>query len=112
MTLVAAMAFAAALQAALVGMQGTLGMRLATKISIVLQSRMVARLLQLPAQFHAVRGSAAMAQRAVQPGNVANDVAHILRGGDGATVAQHQNVGIDPFGGFKHRSSAPDSLVQ
>ncbi len=78
MTLVAAMAFAAALQAALVGMQGTLGMRLATKISIVLQSRMVARLLQLPAQFHAVRGSAAMAQRAVQPGNVAATVSGLF----------------------------------
>lgn len=73
-TLLAAMLFAAGLQAALIGLQGTIGMRLATKVAVVLQSRMVARLLSLPAGFHALRGSSTLALRAVQPGNVAATV--------------------------------------
>ena len=73
-TLLAALLFAAGLQAALVGLQGTVGMRLATKLSIVLQSKMVARLLTLPASFHALRGSSALAQRSLQPSLVANTV--------------------------------------
>ncbi len=77
-TLLAAMVLAAALQAALIGLQGAIGMRLATKLSIVLQSRMVARLLMLPARFHALRGSGSLALRAVQPGNVANTVSAIF----------------------------------
>ena len=77
-TLLAAMALVAVLQGALIGLQGALGMRLATKMSIVLQSRMVARLLLLPAQFHALRGSAALAQRASQPGNVATTMSGVF----------------------------------
>lgn len=73
-TLLAAMALAAGLQALLIGVQGLIGMRLATKVSIILQSRMVARLLQLPAGFHALRGSGSLAQRAAQPGKVAATV--------------------------------------
>ena len=72
--LLAAMALAACLQAALVGLQGAIGMRLATKVSIILQSRMVARLLLLPAGFHALRGAGSLAQRAAQPANVAQTV--------------------------------------
>lgn len=77
-TLLAAMALAAGLQAGLIGLQGMIGMRLATKVSIILQSRMVAHLLRLPASFHALRGSASLALRAVQPGNVANTVAALF----------------------------------
>ena len=77
-TLLAAMGLAAVLQAGLIGLQGMIGMRLATKISIVLQSRMVARLLQLPAGFHALRGAGSLAQRAAQPGNVANTVSSMF----------------------------------
>lgn len=72
--LLGAMALAAVLQASLIGLQGAIGMRLATKVSIILQSRMVARLLLLPAGFHALRGAGSLAQRAAQPGNVANTV--------------------------------------
>lgn len=77
-TLLAAMLLAAVLQASLIGLQGAIGMRLATKISVVLQSRMVARLLTLPAGFHALRGSGPLALRAVQPGNVANTVSALF----------------------------------
>ena len=73
-TLLAALVFAALLQACLVGLQGSVGMRLATKLSIVLQAKMVARLLNLPAAFHAMRGSGALAQRATQPAMVAATV--------------------------------------
>ena len=73
-TLLAALVFAAILQAFLVGLQGSVGMRLATKLSIVLQAEMVARLLNLPAAFHAMRGSGALAQRATQPAMVATTV--------------------------------------
>ena len=73
-TLLAALVFAAILQAFLVGLQGSVGMRLATKLSIVLQAKMVARLLNLPAAFHAMRGSGALAQRATQPAMVATTV--------------------------------------
>lgn len=73
-TLLAALVFAALLQAFLVGLQGSVGMRLATKLSIVLQAKMVARLLNLPAAFHALRGSGALAQRATQPAMVAATV--------------------------------------
>ena len=73
-TLLAALVLAAVLQALLIGLQGSVGMRLATKLSIVLQSKMVARLLTLPASFHALRGSGALAQRAVQPAAVAATV--------------------------------------
>lgn len=77
-TLLAAMAFAAFLQALLIGLQGAVGVRLTTKLSIVLQSKMMARLLELPAGFHALRGSGALAQRATQPANVAGTVSGLF----------------------------------
>lgn len=73
-TLLGALVLAALLQAFLVGLQGAVGMRLATKLAIVLQSKMVARLLNLPAVFHSMRGSGALAQRALQPSMVAATV--------------------------------------
>lgn len=73
-TLLGALVLAAILQSLLIGLQGAVGMRLATKLSIVLQAKMVARLLTLPASFHALRGSAALAQRAGQPAAVAATV--------------------------------------
>lgn len=72
--LLAALVLAAVLQSALIGLQGAVGMRLATKLSVVLQSKMMARLLTLPASFHAMRGSGALAQRALQPTRVAATV--------------------------------------
>ena len=72
--LLLAMVLAAGLQASLVGLQGAVGMRLATKLSVVLQSKMMARLLTLPASFHAMRGSGSLAQRALQPTRVAATV--------------------------------------
>ncbi|MDZ7576971.1 MAG: cysteine peptidase family C39 domain-containing protein [Candidatus Nanopelagicales bacterium] len=73
-SLLAALAFAALMQAALIGLQGAVGMRLATKLSVVLQSKLVARLFLLPANFHAMRGAGALAQRALQPARVAATV--------------------------------------
>jgi len=73
-TLLSVMVFAAVLQAAIIGLQGTVGMRLATKMSIVLQSAIVSRLLSLSAGFHAQRGAAALAQRALLPESVAATV--------------------------------------
>lgn len=73
-TLLAALALAAVLQAVLIGLQNSVGMRLATKLSVVLQAKMMARLLQLPAAFHAMRGPATLAQRATQPEAVAATV--------------------------------------
>lgn len=73
-TLLMVLVLIAVLQAGLIGLQGAIGMRLATKLSIVLQSRMIARILLLPASFHAMRGSAALAQRSLQPAGVAATV--------------------------------------
>lgn len=56
---------AAGVQGALLWLQGSLSVRLATKVSVRLASAMVYRLLRLPASFHAQRGSSALAQRAV-----------------------------------------------
>ena len=56
---------AAAVQGALLWLQGALSVRLATKVSVRLAATMVYRLLRLPASFHAQRGSSALAQRAV-----------------------------------------------
>ena len=77
-TLLTVLVLIAVLQAGLIGLQGAIGMRLATKLSIVLQSRMMARILLLPAAFHAMRGSAALAQRSLQPAGVAATVSGIF----------------------------------
>lgn len=73
-TLLGAMLFAAVLQASIIGLQGAVGMRLATKLAIVLQSTIVAKLLALSAGFHAQRGAATLAQRALLPEGVAATV--------------------------------------
>ncbi len=46
-------------------LQGILGIRLATKITLRLSATVVRRLLQLPASFHSQRGASATAQRAL-----------------------------------------------
>jgi NHLM bacteriocin system ABC transporter peptidase/ATP-binding protein len=55
---------AATLQGALMWLQGSMSVRLATKSSVRLASAMVFRLLRLPASYHAQRGSSTLAQRA------------------------------------------------
>lgn len=55
---------AAALQGALMWLQGAMSVRLASKSSVRLSSAMVYRLLRLPASYHAQRGSSVLAQRA------------------------------------------------
>lgn len=77
-TLLGAMVLAGILQAALVGLQGSVAIRLSMKLSIVLQSRLVARLLQLPAGFHAQRGPSALAARARRPAWVADTVSSLF----------------------------------
>lgn len=51
-------------QAALLWVQGSLSVRMATKISVRLNAAMVFRLLRLPASYHAQRGASSLAQRA------------------------------------------------
>lgn len=55
---------AAALQGALMWLQGSLSVRLASKASVRPASAMVFHLLRLPAAYHAQRGSSLLAQRA------------------------------------------------
>lgn len=55
----------AALQGALIWLQGSLSVKLATKSSVRLATTMVYRLLRLPAAYHAQRGASALAQRAL-----------------------------------------------
>jgi len=55
---------AVVMQALLLWLQGSMSVRLATKISTRLSATMVHRLLRLPASFHAQRGASALAQRA------------------------------------------------
>lgn len=52
-------------QTLLLSIQGVLGTRLTSKISIRVQASVVQRLLDLPASFHAQRGAAAISQRAL-----------------------------------------------
>lgn len=56
---------AVGMQALLLWLQGSMSVRLATKISTRLGATMVHRLLRLPAAFHAQRGASSLAQRAV-----------------------------------------------
>lgn len=76
--LLGALLLAALLQASLIGLQGHIGMRLAGRLAVVLQTRIVARLLELPAAFHAQRGASALAQRATQPALVSATVATLF----------------------------------
>lgn len=77
-TLLGALLLAALLQAGLIGLQGQVGMRLAGKLSVVLQTKIMSRLLDLPAAFHAQRGSSALVQRASQPVSVAATVSTLF----------------------------------
>jgi len=52
-------------QTALLALEGLLSVRLATKISLRLGASVVQRLMHLPAAFHAQRGTASIAQRAM-----------------------------------------------
>lgn len=52
-------------QTLLLSLQGMLGTRLTSKISIRVQAGVVQRLLELPASFHAQRGAAVIAQKAL-----------------------------------------------
>lgn len=56
---------AAIVQLGLLWLQGTLSVKLASKISVRLGATMVQRLLRLPASFHSQRGASALAQRAL-----------------------------------------------
>ena len=60
----AGLLFALVIQAVLLAMQGAMSVRLATKITVRLNTAMVFRLLRLPASYHAQRGTAALSQRA------------------------------------------------
>lgn len=62
---VAGLLLAVCIQGILLVVQGSLSVRLATKISVRVGSSMVYRLLRLPAAFHAQRGAAVMTQRAL-----------------------------------------------
>ena len=59
------LAIALVVQTLLLSIQGVLATRLTSKISIRVQASVVQRLLDLPAAFHAQRGAAAIAQRAL-----------------------------------------------
>jgi ABC-type bacteriocin/lantibiotic exporter with double-glycine peptidase domain len=59
------LSMAAGVQAALVWLQGSLSVRLDSKVSGLLTVSMVHRLLRLPAEFHAQRGASSLAQRAI-----------------------------------------------
>ncbi len=65
---------ATGVQAALLWLQGSLSVKMATKVSVRLGSAMVYRLLRLPAAFHAQRGAAALTQRAVLADQLSNGV--------------------------------------
>lgn len=59
------LAMVALVQGALLWLQGSLSVRLSSKVSVRLGATMVFRLLRLPAAFHAQRGASALAQRAL-----------------------------------------------
>ena len=76
--IIAALVFAALLQAGLIGLQSSVGQRLANKVSALLSAAMMSRLLRAPAQFHALRGASTLAFRAKQPSAVAGTVASLF----------------------------------
>ena len=61
---VGGLVFALFVQGALLWLQGTMSVKLATKITVRLNAAMVFRLLRLPAAYHSQRGAAALSQRA------------------------------------------------
>lgn len=66
------------LQSALLGVQGMLAMRISTKVSVRMAASMVQRLLYLPSAFHAQRGSASIAQRAVVIDSLSDGISVLL----------------------------------
>ncbi len=66
------------LQTVLLALQGSLTVRLATKISLRLGASVVQKLLQLPANFHAQRGAAAISQRALLIDSLSEKVSAIV----------------------------------
>ncbi len=73
-----ALVLAAILQAVLVGLQGSIGVRLANKVSVLLSAAMMDRLLRIPMQFYDLRGPSTLNQRAAQPNIVATTVASLF----------------------------------
>jgi NHLM bacteriocin system ABC transporter peptidase/ATP-binding protein len=76
--IIAALVAAAILQAGLVGLQSSVGQRMALKVSALLSAAMMSRLLRAPAQFHALRGASTLAFRATQPMSVSDTVASLF----------------------------------
>lgn len=77
-TVIGALVLAAILQAVLIGLQGSVGLRMATKISALLGSAMADRMLRLPVQFHALRGASTLSMRARQPDAIAATAASLF----------------------------------
>ncbi|MDP4013466.1 MAG: ATP-binding cassette domain-containing protein [Candidatus Nanopelagicales bacterium] len=77
-TILGALVLAAILQAVLVGLQGSIGVRLANKVSVLLSAAMMDRLLRIPMQFYDLRGPSTLNQRAAQPNIVATTVASLF----------------------------------
>lgn len=73
-----ALVLAAILQAVLVGLQGSIGVRLANKVSVLLSAAMMDRLLRIPMQFYDLRGPSTLNQRAAQPNIVATTVSSLF----------------------------------
>lgn len=76
--ILAALVVAAILQAGLIGLQSSVGQRLAMKVSALLSAAMMSRLLRAPTQFHALRGASTLAFRATQPSALADSVASLF----------------------------------
>lgn len=68
---------AVALQFGLLWLQGSLSVRLASKVSIRLNASMLHRLLRLPMAYHAQRGANSLAQRAFLAGALSTSVSAI-----------------------------------
>lgn len=75
---IAALAFAAVLQATLIGLQGSIGLRMSMKVYALLSSAMTDRLLRLPVQFHALRGASTLGFRARQPEGIASTASSLF----------------------------------
>lgn len=92
-----------ALQAALQYLQGLLGIRFASKVSIRMGMTLVDRLLRLPASFHAQRGAGSVAQRAAIVESLSDGVvALVTQVGGGVLMAAIATIVlflIDPITG-------------
>jgi NHLM bacteriocin system ABC transporter peptidase/ATP-binding protein len=92
------------LQTVLLALQGSLTVRLATKISLRLGASVVQKLLRLPANFHAQRGAAAISQRALLIDSLSERVSAIVvnisTGALTALAAAIVLIIIDPITGL------------